>query len=249
MDAAQQQDEFPVVEFRRYPILRGEQRHFAVYFDTFFPEAFEQLGAITLGSFTERGHPGGFTELRGFHTLADRAIVSAEFYYGPVWREHRAAVNSMLADADDRIMLMTPLDAASGVPVLPSVDPRTEARGARGVVIAELFPVTNGHASAFARQADSVLSRYRAAGVRQAGMLVSLDVSNNFPQLPIAADGPFVIWLGVVRDDEALRAQFDPLVGGVTEVLSETGWLRGAPEVVTLDPTGRSRLRWRSSSN
>ena len=37
--------DFQVYEFRRYTIKPGERQHFALDFDTFFPEAFEQQGA------------------------------------------------------------------------------------------------------------------------------------------------------------------------------------------------------------
>ena len=40
--------DFQVVEFRRYTIRDGEREHFAQYFESFFPEAFQQLGAIAV---------------------------------------------------------------------------------------------------------------------------------------------------------------------------------------------------------
>ena len=85
---------------------------------------------------------------------------------------------------------------------------------------------------------------YRAAGVREAGVLVTLDVKNNFPQLPIRTDGLYLVWLGVVKDNQALESQFNPLVERSLQQLSATGFLRSAPELVVMDPTRRSRLRW-----
>ena len=41
--------EFPVLEFRRYRIAREHRAHFAHYFDSYFPEAIQQLGALVLG--------------------------------------------------------------------------------------------------------------------------------------------------------------------------------------------------------
>src|SRR5437667_12343164 len=51
---------FQVIEFRRYTIKEGERENFITYFETFFPEAFEQLGALALGQFRERGNASGF---------------------------------------------------------------------------------------------------------------------------------------------------------------------------------------------
>jgi hypothetical protein len=136
------------------------------------------------------------------------------------------------------------LEPEHGLLVLPSVDPVIEPQGAQGVVISEIFTVKSGSEDAFAKQAATVFARYRAAGVREAGVLVSLAVANNFPQLPIRSDGPFLVWIGVVKDDRALKEQFNPLVQSANRTFADTGMLRSAPELVILDPTKRSRLRW-----
>jgi hypothetical protein len=128
--------------------------------------------------------------------------------------------------------------------VLPSVDPVIEPQGAQGVVISEIFSVKKGSEDAFAKQAAPVFARYRAAGVHEAGILVSLAVANNFPQLPIRSDGPFLVWIGIVKDNQALEELFNPLVQSASKTFTDTGLLRAAPELVILDPTKRSRLRW-----
>jgi hypothetical protein len=70
-----------------------------------------------------------------------------------------------------------------------------------------------------------------------------LDVKNNYPQLPFRTDGPFLVWLGILRDDQALQG-FIPVADRSLTSLTATGLLRSAPELVVLDPTPRSRLRW-----
>src|SRR5690349_617004 len=59
--------DFQVVELRRYTVTQGERDHFTEYFENFFPEAFEQLGALVAGQFHERNNPVGFTWIRLFH--------------------------------------------------------------------------------------------------------------------------------------------------------------------------------------
>ena len=76
--------DFQVIEFRRYTIRDGEREHFAQYFESYFPEAFQQLGAVAVGQFLERGNDSRFTWLRAFHNMDDRAKVNALFYYGPL---------------------------------------------------------------------------------------------------------------------------------------------------------------------
>jgi hypothetical protein len=135
IDPSARLSDFQAVEFRRYSIKEGERQHFAEYFESFFPEAMEQTGAIAAGSFFERGNQNGFTWIRGFHTIEDRAVENAEFYYGPVWREHRVTLNNLITDSDN-VWLLHPLASERGLTILPAVDPVMEPDGAHGVAVA-----------------------------------------------------------------------------------------------------------------
>ena len=236
-------NDFQVLEFRRYTIKKGEREHFAQYFESYFPEAFEQLGALACGQFFERNNPSGFTWIRGFHNIDARATVNAAFYYGPLWKEHKSTMNDILTDSDN-VLLLRPVSLERGVTILPAVDPVTEERGAQGIVVAQIFAVKADSVESFAKQAEATFTGYRAAGVREAGVLVTLDVSNNFPQLPVRTDGPYLVWLGILKDSQMLETRFNPLAERSLQALSATGLLRGTPELLVLDPTRRSRLRW-----
>ncbi len=234
---------FQVIEFRRYITKEGQRAHFTQYFESYFPEAFQQLGAIAAGSFFERKNQSGFTWIRGFHTIDDRAVVNAAFYYGPLWNEHRNTLNDLMIDSDN-VMLLRPLSSERGVIVQPSVDPVSEPNGAQGIVVAQVFRVKPNRMEAFAKEAEMTFAKYRATGAREAGVLVTLDVKNNFPQLPIRTDGPFLVWLGILKDNQMLESGFTPVVERCLSSLTATGLLKGAPELIVLDPTPRSRLRW-----
>lgn len=206
---------YPVIEFRRYTIKQGARERFTRYFETFAPEAFQQMGAMFLGEFRMRDEADGFLWLRGFQKLADRAVINSAFYYGPVWQEHRERFNALLV-VDTNVLL---LQAVRNVPVLPAVDVFDEVAG--GVVVALIYKGTEIPEATFARLQER--------GVREVGLLATLDVPNNFPQLPYRDDGPFVVWLGVMPDDA---------------LLGEVRALAGDAEVLVLDPAPRSRLRW-----
>lgn len=235
--------DFHVIEFRRYTIKDGESENFARYFESYFPEAFQQLGAIAFGQFYERSHPTGFTWIRGFKDIDARAVLNGAFYYGPLWKEHAAKMNELMTDSDN-VLLLQPLRPERGIPVLPSVDPVREAEGAQGIVVAQLFPVKENCAEEFAERAEPIFAKYRAAGAREAGILITLDVPNNFPKLPVRSDGSYLVWLGVLKNDQVLQMQLQPLVEKSMRTFTATGLLRGDPEFITLDPTPRSRLRW-----
>lgn len=239
---------YQVVELRRYDIAPGQRDRFVRYFDAYFPEAFEQLDCMVFGQFEDRAAPTKFVWLRGYHDINARPIADAAFYYGPVWREHRVKVNALFPGESDNVLLLRPLNANTGVTVLPAVDPVDDSHHARGVAVAQIFAVKKGDEDAFAERAQAAFKRYASAQVHPAGVLVTLDVPNNFPQLPIRTDGPFLVWLGLVENDAALK-HFEPLATDVERSLESTGMLRGTPERLVLDPTPRSRLRWWPASD
>src|SRR5258708_18505499 len=76
LENSQPISDFQAFEFRRYTIREGERVHFAQYFESYFPEAFQQLGAIAAGSFFERRNQFGFTWIRGFRTIEDLAVAT-----------------------------------------------------------------------------------------------------------------------------------------------------------------------------
>jgi hypothetical protein len=230
---------FAVVELRRYTIAEGERAAFASYFESFFPEAFQQLGALVLGQFLERDQPNRFAWLRAFASLDALARVKSDFYYGPLWKEHRATMNDRLIDWQDALLL-EPLDARRPIALLPAVDPVREPAGARGLAVAHLLPVRGDEAR---RAARAAFDGYGAGGARELAALSTLDAVNSFPQHPVRTDGPWIAWLGVL-EDEAARAEFTTLAERAAGGLAADGLLRGAPELVWLDPAPRSRWRW-----
>ena len=75
-------------------------------------------------------------------------------------------------------------------------------------------------------------------------MLTTLDVPNNFPQLPFRTDGPHLVWLGVIESEAVLDARLSAVASRGAAALERTELLRASPEWLVLDPTPRSRLRW-----
>ncbi len=243
MDTVKHLRDFQVVELRRYTIKPEERQNFALYFESYFPEAFEQLGAIVFGQFLSRDDDSLFIWLRGFRDMYARATVNGAFYYGPLWREHSGRMNRHLIDSDN-VLLLRPLSPERSIPVFPAVDPVEEPDGADGIVIAQIFAITPNELETAAKQAENIFARYRAAGMHEAGVLVTLDTPNNFPQHPIRTDGPFLVWLGLVRNNESLDKNFETLTREAAQVLRAAGLLRDEPELLIMNPTRRSRLRW-----
>lgn len=114
----------------------------------------------------------------------------------------------------------------------------SEANSPRSVVVAQVFPVKSERVDEFARHAERAFAEYRSMGANEVGVLTTLDVPNNYPNLPFRTDGPYLAWIGVVENDAILTTRLLPAA------LKNTDWLRVAPELIVLDPARRSRLRW-----
>lgn len=234
--------DYPVIELRRYQLVEGTAQRFSRAFETWFPEAFQQLGALVLGHFFERGAVERFTWLRGYPDMAARAAVNTAFYDGPVWHEHKAALNQWILDSDN-VLLLRPLHAGSAIPAIPALDPVAEPDGAGGIAVLQIFPVRAGALDACALAADPWFASYQGRGVTEAGILATLDEANNFPRHPIRTDGTFLVWMGVLRDQAALDG-LQPAFDAGAAAMAQSGLVTGPAELLVLDPGQRSRLRW-----
>ena len=154
--------DFQVIEFRRYTIRDGEREHFAQYFESYFPEAFQQLGAMPSGSSGAR-EEFAIHVVTSFSQHGRSRQGECVVLYGPLWKEHAATLNSLMTDSDN-VLLLRPLSRERGITVLPAVDPVKEEKGAQGIAIAQIFAVKAGNVDAFAQQAESTFGRYREAG-------------------------------------------------------------------------------------
>lgn len=236
---------FPLIEFRRYTIADGERDAFAHLFDTYFPEAFQQLGAFAFGQFLERDRTDRYTWVRGFRDSETRASACDAFYTGPVWKEHGPAMNRRLLDHTD-VRLLAPLQTNSGMPALPAVDVLHELQGAQGIVLAVVFAAMPDAVDGLARRLSPVFEHCCNNGLRDAGLLTTFDGPNSFPRLPVREDGPFLVWLGLARDEAHAASAIDAFAA-MDAPLQAEGLLREPPERIVLRPTARSRLRWRAT--
>lgn len=236
--------DFPVIELRRYTVKRGERDNFVECFQSFFPEAFQQLSVMIFGTFLERRAPERFAWIRGFHDNFHRGSANSAFYYGPVWREHRNRMNDRLDDSDN-VLQLTPVDATRPLPILPSVDPVSESNHDAGVVVAVIFSVRPDEVKKFLDRSGPLFADYRKAGITEVTVLQTLDAANTFPQLPVRSDGPFVVWLGIAPSSDDFEPRLLATLENAKVEDSLMATLRSRPELVVLDPSRRSRLRWR----
>ena len=202
-------ERYGVVELRRYAIAPGGLDRFARSFDAYFPEAFQALGAIAFGQFTERGRADRFTWLRGSPDYDAHAAIKSAFYDGPIWKELGPRVNALIADSDD-VLFLRPLRPERGVAVLPPVDVLTEADGPRGIAVAQIFGVADGSADDVRRARGCgvrALSRGGRPGSRPAGH------ARQGEQLPAPSDPHGRAVRGLARRRAGRRSAGDAACG------------------------------------
>jgi hypothetical protein len=152
-------------------------------------------------------------------------------------------MNDLIVDSDN-VLLLRPLAPGRGLPVLPAVDIGMDVKTPSGIVVLQIFAAKTAKTEELARSLDESFAGYRSAGVHEAAVLVTHDVPNNYPRLPVRTDGPHLVWVGVAKDDAVVEARLAPLAERSAQSANAAGLLRDAPELVLLDPTPRSRLRW-----
>ncbi|MDQ1811896.1 hypothetical protein RBA41_01130 [Massilia sp. CCM 9210] len=223
MTSPKQNDDFPVIELRRYTMAPGARDGIARRFDDTLAHAFQHLGGMAFGHFCERGRPDGFAWLRGFRTRAACARIGRAFD-----QQAHAAV-----PARTEVLLLRPLHPDTGIAPLPM------GGDAQGIVVAQLFHVAPGRMDACERAAERCFAAYHGSGVIEAGILTTLGER---------AAGAALVWLGILCDDAALAA-LRPAFDAAAGELAGTGLLAAPPELLVLDPGRGSRLRWASAAS
>jgi len=238
----------PVIELRQYKIVHGRRDAMIALFDRNFVETQEAVGARLIGQYRDLDDPDRFTWIRGFESMAARGTSLHDFYFGPVWRAHRAAANPMLDD-NDNVLLLRPAEPGSGF---------ADARGERaavdapapaaGLLVATIYYLWKDPAEGFAAFfRDRLAPAYSAAGLPVLASYVTESEPNNFPQLPVRQHEKIFVWFTRVADQAAYDRARLWLVGTRTW-RADLGprlddYEERPAQVLRLAPTSRSLLR------
>ena len=230
----------PVVELRRYQLRPGGRDVLIDLFDRALVESQEREGMAVIGQFREVDDPHVFTWLRGFPNMIERARSLDRFYSGPVWQAHRVAANATMLDVAN-VLLLRPARPDSAF----ALDGERAAPGSHaappGIVEATVLHLE--------RSVDEreILSFFELAiadvvesdGGRVLGYFLTKESENTFPSLPVRENlSVFCFFCGYPVEDDAGREHSS----GATRTVEEAPGLRGAPEVIRLQPTPRSLL-------
>src|SRR5260221_10260881 len=122
----------PITEVRKYTMKPGRRDDLIALFEEHFIEGQEAEGMRIIGQFRNRNHPDQFVWMRGFADMEARRKALEGFYFGPIWKAHRAAANDTIIDSDN-VLLLKPARSASSFSFealdVPAVDAISPARG------------------------------------------------------------------------------------------------------------------------
>ena len=236
----------PIVELRQYT-LHPEKRDVLIeLFDREFLESQDALGMKVIGQFRDLGDPSRFVWLRGFQDMASRKEGLTAFYDGPVWKEHRAAANATMIDADN-VLLLHPARSGSGF-LLRGDRPRLGAKeGGGGLVIATIYYLDANAGGGFADFFDRTLRpALSASGASVEATFATEHSPNNYPKLHVREGENVFVSFSVFPDQVAYDRHLTAIARDSrwTEITKELARrIKGQPEVLKLSPTSRSHLR------
>lgn len=238
-----------VVELRQYTLHPGQRDPLIELFDREFVETQEAVGITVIAQFRDLDRPDHFVWLCGFAGMDQRAAALAAFYGGPVWAAHRNAANATMIDSDDVLLLRPAGPTPPGVGLPFAGPPRAVVGATRvpaDVIVAQVCPLRATGGAGAARHFDThVAPLLERAGADIAGRYLTEASPNTFPSLPVREGENVFVWWARFADAAAherwqQRLAADP--GWRDDVLPQ--WhrlLAGAPQVLRLAPTARSR--------
>lgn len=239
---------FPIVELRQYTLRPGRRDVLIELFDREFVESQEETGMSVLGQFRDLDQPDRFVWLRGFEDMPSRARALADFYGGPVWKQHSALANSTMIDSDD-VLLLRPATARTGFPepaaARPPLDQTTPPTSC---VLATIYyrdrPFDDGFMEFFEY---GVRPELAGSGAELLACLQTEYAENTFPALPVRVGEHVFVWFarfpsldrlsGHLAELERSDRWRDQVASALSELITEP------PQQLRLAPTARSLLR------
>ncbi len=225
---------YHIFELRQYLLHPGQREMLIELFDREFVESQEAVGMWVVGQFRDVDRPDHFVWVRGFRDMTARAQALAEFYGGPVWKEHRDAANATMIDSDD-VLLLRPALPGSGFRALEGTGPPPES-----LVAVALFHRSTPIDTEFVQLlADQVRPALVDSGARPLACLDTESAENTFPALPVRSGENVVAWFASFPSMAHHRTYAERLEA-MPDLLPRRS---GPPKHLRLVPTSRSRLR------
>jgi hypothetical protein len=235
-----------VLELRQYTMYPGRREDLIALFDTHFVDGLEASGMRVAGQFRDLNDADRFVWIRGFADMEQRRQALQDFYFGPLWLQHREQANATLFDNDD-VLLLKPIAPAGGMRLDGLRRPAPGETPPGRFVVATILYFAQAPDAFAARFEREYVPLFERAGAQVLGRFVTDDSRNTFERLPVREGVHVLVWLSAFAD----RAAYDAWVAALAR---EPRWrdalfadmrkgLTRPPETLMLQPTARSLLR------
>jgi hypothetical protein len=239
--AQEKQSQDTVFELRQYTLYGGKRDTLIALFEKDFIESQQAVGANVIGTFRDLDDPDRFVWIRGFRDMPTRGQALDSFYgSSPAWLAHKKEANTTMVDSDN-VLLLRP---ASSQPEFHSAHPASSD----AIYGATIYYLGGVDEAQFKEFFDSViLPHLRELGVQPVAVLMTDEVPNNYPRLPIRDKERVFLWVAPFPSDQAYKSF-------ASQMRAWSGWRDKAPEAVLpavmrkpeqlrLKPTTRSPLQ------
>lgn len=232
----------PIVELRQYTLRHGKRDVLIDIFKREFLDGQEGAGIEIIGQFRDLDNPDRFVWLRGFPDMASRPQKLEAFYTSPTWKAHRDAVNEILVDSDN-VLLLRHAWTGSEFP-RKNRAPLDEVR--TSLVTANICSLHSDASSDFVQFFNSTIKPIlTATGAPCLASFITESTANNYPRLPLRDGENVFVWFTFFRN----QASYDHHI----ESLSQTSNWPGVREemhkrliqpiqTLKLAPTLRSKV-------
>ena len=236
--------ESQIVELRQYSLRPGGRDILIDTFERRFIEPQEAAGARLIGQFRDVDDPDRFVWLRGFPDMRTRRRMLETFYSSPLWLTHREAVNELLVDSDN-VLLLRVLRPGSGFTALGP--PPAGGEVSPRVITATICLFEQEPGQDVLDLFESVLRpALTDAGAPPIAAFVTETSPNDVPRLPVREGEHAIVWFARFPDNAAHDAYVEELARrrAWSQSLARPGCrLVAAPQMLRLAPTPRSALR------
>lgn len=192
-----------VLEFRNYRLQEGQRDAFIAYFEQHLIQEQESMGGFPLGQYRLGDQPDRVFWIRGFSSMAARSSFLPAFYFGDYWKQHRMAVNRLIAN-NDLVHLLRPLVRAHEELVPAALD-RGSLQPYNRFAVLDCYISNTKKAALKAFFARSYLPLMGACGIDNVRVFESEPAVNDFPRLPVFQDPDLLVTLSFYRDEPEYR--------------------------------------------
>jgi hypothetical protein len=231
------------VELRQYTLRPGKRDVLIDIFEREFVRAQERYGIEVVGQLRDLDHPNRFVWLRGFPGMSSRPRMLKSFYSCPVWVANRDAVNEILVDYDNVLLLRDAWEGSGFFTANTAQNNRPRATLVTVDIHYLCLGAINGFASLSREKLEPFLEHAGADGL---AALVTETAPNNYPRLPMReGECAFVSF----HTFESL-ASYDSYLELLDRTAAWRGlrtemerWYAKPSQTLRLTPTALSRLR------